>query len=118
MAGGDAWRAGVRWRPVEGRGTRDPWETVSTICAVASVAVLLSFAFTMKKASGGPGTSGKDPMLYISIAMLIYLPAALIDLRRFKQINAKQKMRTIVELLAAVIAVLYFIGRWTGHELL
>jgi len=54
-------------------------------------------------------------MEYFSIGALIFLPSALIDLRRFRQIDAKAKMRTIVALLAAAIAVLYWIGRWTGR---
>jgi hypothetical protein len=64
-------------------------------------------------APGGPRTSGTDPMEYFSIAMLVYLPSALIDMRRLKQMNAKEKMRTIVALLAAVIAILYWMDRWT-----
>ena len=112
LAGGDAWRAGIQWRPVEGMGPRDAWDTVSTVCAFAAVAVFLVFAFSLK-ASRGPGTSGTDPMVYFSIAMLVFLPSALIDMRRFRQMNAKQKTRTIVALFAAVIAVLYWIGRWT-----
>ncbi len=110
LAGGDAWRAGIQWRPADG--TRDAWDTVSTVCAFAAIAVFLALTFS-RRSPGGAGASGRDPMLYFSIAMLIYIPSALIDMRRFKQMKVDEKMRLIVALGAALIAALYLTGRWT-----
>jgi hypothetical protein len=110
VAGGDAWGAGIEWRPVED--TRDGWDTVGNACALVAVVVLLVGAFSIH-APAEPGTFGSDPMDYLSIGVLVFLPSALIDLRRFRRMNVKQKVRTILALLAAGIAVLYWIGRPT-----
>ena len=40
-AGGDAWRAGIPWRPVEDMAPRPGWDTVSNACAFLAVVVLL-----------------------------------------------------------------------------
>ena len=109
-AGGDAWRAGIPWRPVEDMAPRPGWDTVSNACAFLAVVVLLIGAFSLSP-SGAPGTPRADPMEYFSIAILVFLPSALIDMRRFKQMNANRKIRTIVALLAAVIAIRYWIDR-------
>jgi hypothetical protein len=112
LAGGEAWRAGMEWRPVEGFGRpRDAWDTVSNVFAVASIAVFFGFACSIE-ATGRHRTSRPDPMEAFAIAVLVFLPSALIDMRRFKRMGGKEKMRTMAALFFAVIAVLYWIDRW------
>jgi hypothetical protein len=43
LTGGDAWRAGTQWRPVEGTRQRDAWGIVSLAFALAALAILLVF---------------------------------------------------------------------------
>jgi len=111
LAGGDAWRDGMEWRPVDGM-PRDGWDTLSSGFAFLAVVTLL-VAFFSINAPRKPGTSRTDPMESLAIATLIYLPSALIDLRRFRQMDAQQKVRTVLALIAAVFAVMYWIDRWT-----
>jgi len=114
LAGGDAWRVGIQWRPIEATGSGDVWDRVGTLCLFVAVALFLVGVFSLHS-SGGPGTPGTDPMEYFSIGMLVFLPSALIDMRRFRRMNAKEKGRTITALLAAALALLYWVDRWTGH---
>jgi hypothetical protein len=112
LAGGDAWRDGIQWRPVDGMGPRDGWDTVSTGFGFLAFVVLLVSVFSLN-APRKPGTSRTDPMESLAIATLVYLPSALIDLRRFGRMDANQKVRTIGALIGAVFAVMYWIDRWT-----
>jgi hypothetical protein len=112
LDGGDVWRDGIQWRPVDGMGPRDGWDTVSSGFAFLAVVVLLVAFFSMN-APREPGTSGTDPVESLAIATLVFLPSALIDMRRFGRMDAQKKFRTILALIGALIAVMYWIDRWT-----
>ena len=111
LAGGVAWRGGIRWRAMGGKSLRDPLDTVSLVSASAALAILLMFVLS-SRAPREPGTPPADPMAYLAISMLVLLPSLLIDVRRFKTMSAGKRFKTIMTLLVvAMVLVIYCLER-------
>jgi hypothetical protein len=84
---------------------------VSTVCTYLSLGFLLTAACS-RRVSGRPGDSGGDPMAYLAIAMLLFLPSVLIDMRRFRKMNTGEKFQKFVTLFVVVmVVVVYWIER-------
>lgn len=105
--GDDAWRGGIESQPV-GPTTND-WDKAGLFFAAIGLALMLVCFF----ASQGLRTRllGLDPYLCCSLAYALFLPSILIDLRRFRTLSARNKVRAVGGLVVAVLIVLSLIAK-------
>jgi hypothetical protein len=110
----DSWRRGKEWRRIGAPAARDIWDRVSMICAGAGLTLIVVAAGAARR-SGGGTVLGMEPMQLFSIAFLVFLPSAIIDLRRFGAMDVQGKVRTVAALCVGVVAVLYLIQRFASR---
>lgn len=105
--GGDAWRAEIEWQPVGP--TANDWDKAGLFFAAIGLALMLVCFF----ASQGLRTKvlGLDPYLCCSLAYALFLPSIIIDLRRFRTLTARNKVRAVGGLVIAVLIVLSLIAK-------
>ena len=116
--GGDDWRREIDWQPIKSW-KPDIWDRVSLSFAVAGLVLMVMCVVASRGFAPGATAFGIDPYLFFSIAFAVVMPSVIIDLGRFRTLNAKSKMRAVGALVLAILIALDWIdrvasGRGTG----
>jgi hypothetical protein len=111
--GADSWRDGNEWRRIDPSG-RDVWDRVSSVLTLVAIILVALSVIAYKRGHREP-VFGMEPVdLMMAVFLVLLLPAAIIDMRRFRTMLAIGKSSTIGTFIVSAAAVLYWIARLTS----
>jgi hypothetical protein len=111
--GEESWWNENEWRPIDVSAPRDPWDRVSSLCAIAGLVLIIDSAIALKRGGGDP-IFGLETMTMLAIAFVPSMVSAIIDLRKFRTMDANGRVREIgILCVGAMVEAIYWIERLT-----
>lgn len=111
--GEDSWWKENEWRRVDVSGRKEPWDRVSSFSVIAGLILMFDSVIAIGRAGGDP-IFGLETMEVLSIAFAVSMVSAIIDLRRFRTMAARDKVRAIGIIgVGALVLAIQLIERLT-----
>lgn len=92
--GEDSWWNENEWRRIDVSARQDRWDSVSRFCMVAGLLLMFDAAFAFIRADRD-AIFGLEAMDTLAIALVVSMVSPIIDLRGFRAMGAKAKVRNI-----------------------
>ena len=113
--GEDSWWNENEWRRIDVSARQDPWDKANWFFMIAGLVLMFDSAIAFKRADGDP-IFGLETMEVLSIGWVALMASAIIDLRRFRTMNPRGKVRAISTIGVGVLVVtLYWLERVTAR---
>ena len=113
--GETAWWNASEWRPIDVAGRQDRWEGVSWVFGIAGLLLMVDALVAHRRAGGDP-MFGVQAMDAFAIGFACLMASAIIDLRKFRTMNARTRVRSIGILGAGAMVVgIQLIERFTAR---
>jgi hypothetical protein len=111
--GEDSWRQENEWRQIDRAPPPDPWGRVRQLSVIAGFILFLAAVLSLR--TGRDPIFGLEPMKALSVAFVAFLPTLIIDLRKFRSIDAQDKVYTIAALGIGVMLAVYWVLESAGR---
>jgi hypothetical protein len=100
----DSWWNEHDWRRIEVSARRDRWDSVSWFCMFAGLLLMFDAAIAFKRADRD-AIFGLEAMDAFAIALVVSMVSATIDLRRFRTMSSRAKVRNIGVICVGLLVV-------------
>ena len=113
--GEDSWRNENEWRRIDVSARKDPWDRLRLFLAIAALLLMFDAGIAVGRADGDP-FFGLEAMAVIAMGFGALMVSAIIDLRRFRTMNALGKVRAIGAIgVGLLVVAVYWFERLTAR---